>query len=116
MPRVRLLVSRAAEVDAQEIYDWYEHQSAGLGEAFLVELVSTYERIAMHPFLYQRGHREIRRAITRRFPFSIFYVFGGEQVDVLAVRHQFRDPELMKSRLLIHDRPRARQVLQGSRP
>jgi plasmid stabilization system protein ParE len=43
--------------------------------------------------LYQRVEDEIRRAILRRFPYSLFYVIEQDQVIVLACMHQHRKPK-----------------------
>lgn len=43
-------------------------------------------------------HRELRRVLTRRFPFAVFYLADGARVVVLAVLHQARDPERWRGR------------------
>jgi plasmid stabilization system protein ParE len=42
---------------------------------------------------------EVRRALTRRFPYAIFYLVDEEQVVVIAVFHSSRDPKEWKARL-----------------
>ncbi len=44
------------------------------------------------PALYQRVEGEIRRAVLRRFPYSLFYVIEQDQVIVLAFMHQHQKP------------------------
>lgn len=44
-------------------------------------------------------HRDIRRAIVRRFPYLIWYRVIGETVIVLAFTYAGRDPKYVKTRL-----------------
>ena len=37
-------------------------------------------------------HRNLRRALVRRFPFAVFYMFDGDGVFVHAVLHCRRTP------------------------
>jgi plasmid stabilization system protein ParE len=42
----------------------------------------------LHPLI----HKQIRRALIRRFPFGIFYVVEEDTIRVLAVFHGKRNP------------------------
>ena len=42
----------------------------------------------------------IRRTLTRRFPFGIFYIVINQKIVVLAVLHVRRDPHLWQKRKL----------------
>lgn len=42
--------------------------------AFLRELERTEAHLAANPELYQRVEDDMRRAVLRRFPYSLFYV------------------------------------------
>jgi len=48
----------------------------------------------LHPVVY----RGVRRAITRRFPYSIYYRMERNEVVVLGVLHMRRDPKEWQSR------------------
>lgn len=52
-----------------------------------------------NPLQYEVRYRSVRRAVMRRFPYAIFYLFEGESIVVLAVEHQARDPEHWRQRL-----------------
>lgn len=43
-------------------------------------------------------HREVRRALIRRFPYAIFYVVSDEIVTILGIFHCRRNPRAWKSR------------------
>jgi len=78
---------------------WYETQQTGLGAEFRSEISRVFDRLAETPLIYQIVHRDIRRAIVRRFPYLIWYRVGAEMVIVLACTYGGRDPELVKARL-----------------
>jgi plasmid stabilization system protein ParE len=51
------------------------------------------EKISRSPEQYPVVHREVLRALMRRFPFGIFYIHEKERVVVLAVFHGSRNPK-----------------------
>jgi toxin ParE1/3/4 len=92
-------VRRAAEVDISEAQVWYDSQRSGLGGEFRTEIFRVFDRVAETPFIYQRAHRDVRRAIVRRFPYLIWYRVTDETVIVLACTYAGRDPRYVKTRL-----------------
>lgn len=95
----RLELTPEAESDLAEAFDYYEGQLAGLGPEFLATVEQQFEWLAQNPMQYQVSHRDVRRAVLRRFPYAVFYLFENEAVIVLAVEHQARDPDHWKQRL-----------------
>lgn len=92
-------VRRPAELDIAEAQVWYETQQTGLGAEFRAEVSRVIDRLAATPRIYQIVHRDIRRAIVRRFPYLIWYRVAAETVMVLACTYASRDPERVKVRL-----------------
>jgi plasmid stabilization system protein ParE len=91
--RYRLEATPAVELDIEAAFEWYEGEEAGLGFQFLDELRDSYVRILDHPFGYQELRSGVRRALTRRFPYSIYFSVETDVIVVLAVLHSARDPE-----------------------
>ncbi len=89
-PRLRLRPAATAEI--QTAYEWYEQQRQGLGSEFLQEVREILAAIERSPTLYPVVRDDIRRALLRRFPYSILYVAEPEQTVVLACFHGKRDP------------------------
>ena len=87
-----------AEADVADAARWYEEQRPGLGAEFLDEVLRTFSSISEHPDLCPRVYGEIRRALTRRFPFGVFYLCDESEQVVLAVMHGSRDPSRWKGR------------------
>ncbi len=93
-----LIIKPEAEGDLQDALEWYEEQRAGLGEEFLVEAEATFDRIIENPELYAVVHGDIRRTLTKRFPYGVFFVIEHGAVIVLAVLHAKRDPKHWRER------------------
>jgi len=43
-------------------------------------------------------HKQVRRALLRRFPYGIFYLVEGDAIPVLACFHGKRDPKVVRQR------------------
>jgi len=96
---IRLLIIRPeAEAEMADAFNWYEDRVAGLGSDFLLCVDATLSAILRNPQQYPRVHREVRRALTRRFPYEIFFVEDDEQIVVLAVFHAKQNPMRWKKR------------------
>ncbi|HNX33831.1 MAG TPA: type II toxin-antitoxin system RelE/ParE family toxin [Kiritimatiellia bacterium] len=94
----RLIVRPEAEAEMTDAFDWYEDRVPGLGSAFLLCVDATFSAILRAPQQYPRIHKIVRRALTRRFPFEIFFVEDDERIVILAVFHSKRDPKCWKDR------------------
>ena len=95
----RLAIRPEAEADIAEAFDWYEEQVLGLGSDFLLCLDAVLNEIRRNPLLYPQIHRKARRALVRRFPYQILYVYIDETITVIAVFHAKRNPKIWKKRL-----------------
>jgi len=87
-----------ARAEFDEAFDWYEQQQPGLGVDFTTHVQEVLDRIGATPELYAQVFQEVRRAVVRRFPYSVFYKIEPQQVVVLAVFHSRRDPKIWQAR------------------
>ena len=87
-----------AESDVDNAVSFYHLISPALGHAFLDQLRDALKRIESNPELYQRVHPRIRRGLTRRFPFAIYYAVEQSHVDVIAILHTARSPRVWRGR------------------
>ena len=94
----RLVVRRQAKADIREAARWYESRRVGLGRAFVQQIDALLDRVRLNPKQYQVVHREVRRAIPRRFPYGVLYRVDGADVIVFAVVDLHRDPSTWEDR------------------
>lgn len=90
--------SAAAKAEFVEAAAWYEAQRPGLGAEFIAQVEQCVRRIAQQPARYPVVHNGVRRAVTARFPYSIYFDAQERRVVVLAVFHGRRDPAIWRRR------------------
>lgn len=96
---LRLIIRPEAEEEMADAFDWYEERVPGLGSEFLLCVDATLNSILRHPQQYPHVHRVVRRALTRRFPYEVFFVDDAERVVVLSVFHAKRNPKRWQERI-----------------
>ena len=87
-----------AEEDLADAAAWYEEQRQGLGHEFLDEVLTMLSSIAETPLMYPNVHRNTRRAVIHRFPFSVYFQVENATIVVIAIMHGSRNPRRWKSR------------------
>ena len=98
--RRRLKILPQAELDVSDATAWYEERRRGLSDEFLDELDSVLRRVIKSPFQFPKIKNDIRRALLRRFPCSVYFGVIGETVELIAVLHQHRGPRTWEKRII----------------
>lgn len=97
---ISLIFTKKAQADLDDAYQWYEEQEQGLGKEFIRCIDAKIAEINRYPLNHQVIQSEqVRRALTNRFPFSIYYVNEEEFITIFAILHQRRSPEFWKLRI-----------------
>jgi toxin ParE1/3/4 len=94
-----VLFTPDAREEAIAAQDWYEEQSPGLGAGFTDELDITAQRIADNALQFPLVFRDVRRAILRRFPYSLLFRVEPDAVTIIACFHASRDPQQWQRRI-----------------
>jgi len=81
-----------ARLDVLDARDWYDGQIPGLGAEFVERVEASVDRIQRFPFSHAEVVPPIRKAVLRRFPFSLLYTVEPDVIVVLGCFHQRRDP------------------------
>jgi len=95
----QLIIRPEARTDLLDTFQWYQEQRTGLGFDFKLCVDEIFSKLHKHPLIYKKVYNDIRRAVTQRFPFAIFYIIGNDTVFILAVLHARRDPASWKNRI-----------------
>jgi plasmid stabilization system protein ParE len=88
-----------ADAELTEARQWYSHHRKDLDLEFMECVEDALARILSNPYLFPVVHGSLRRTVVRRFPFAIFYQIIADEVQVIAVFHSRRNPEVWKSRV-----------------
>ncbi len=88
----------AAERDLIDGFHFYEDQASGLGDYFLNSLFSDIDSLTLYAGIHARFFGYYR-ALSKRFPFAIYYLVDGNVARVQAVLDCRQDPNSMIDRL-----------------
>lgn len=94
----RLVVQPQSDLDIQAAAVWYEDQQSRLGLRFLDELEVVFRRIVDNPRQFPCVDGNVHRALLRHFPYGVYFLAESEDINVLAVLHLHREPDMWKSR------------------
>lgn len=99
MSSITFLLEAEEEMNASAKY--YNRQASGLGLEFLGEIEKSLQLIEKNPERWSYVEKNIHKYNTRRFPFSIFYIFEKDldKIIIIAVAHQKRNPGYWKQRI-----------------
>ena len=98
--KIRLLPE--AERDLEIGADFYRSQSPGLGIYFNDCLTSDIESLKLYAGIHE-VYRGFHRALSKRFPFAIYYIVKGDWVEIYAVLDARQNPKTIDA---ILDSPR----------
>lgn len=88
-----------AEIELDEVVKFYNHESPGLGDEFLTEVLHALDRIAHFPVAWPPCSKRTRRYRTRRFPYGVIYRQSSDKILIVAVAHLHRKPDYWQDRL-----------------
>ena len=101
--RLALIVRAEAAADIDDAFAWYEGRSAGLGVEFVRAIDVCLESIRRWPhsrrIAFDHLEPPVRRALARRFPYTVYYVAAPRAVHVLGCLYQHRDPGAIREQV-----------------
>jgi len=89
---LRVFFRRAARIEFEDAAIWYENQRPGLGEEFVLEVEQILAGAVAAPMRFPVVAQDVRRAVTRRFPYAIYFRVRADTLVVIAVFHGRRNP------------------------
>lgn len=88
-----------AQFEFRQATLYYFEKSPSLASAFYSEVESAIETMAEDPLLYREIDEDVRRCLTKRFPYAILYTIEDQYILILAVMHCSREPSYWKHRI-----------------
>lgn len=88
-----------AQTDLIEGYHFYESQEAGLGSYFIDTLYSDIDSLRIFGGVHRKAYKDLHRALSKRFPFAIYYTLESETVRVTSVVDCRRNPSWIRKHL-----------------
>ncbi len=94
-----LIIRPEARADLLDAFHWYQDRRDGLGYDFKLCVDEVFTKIQRNPLIHKVIRDGIRRSVTRRFPYGVFYIVENETIIVLAVLHARQDPVKWQKRI-----------------
>jgi len=88
----QLEYTELARIESAEAYEWYAQPTIKMGAEYLNDIERTESFLKSNPLIYAKVEGNIRRAVLKRFPYSLFYTVEENTVTVLSCFHQNREP------------------------
>lgn len=96
---MRIEYHPAIERDLNDIIEYYNECTPGLGMRFLDEFERHILKITAMPNLWIPVEHTIRRSLMKRFPYVIYFrIIGVDVIRITVVKHQRRHPKYGNSR------------------
>jgi len=100
---VRIQVLDEAEDDLQDGREFYEGQEPGVGDYFAAAVAADIDSLILfagiHPIEFG-----FHRALSKRFPFGVYYLIEDAVIRVYAVLDLRRDPAWIRRKLTKRER------------
>ncbi len=95
---MRYVFHPEALTEYAEAVQYYREQRVEVAQAFIDAIEDAVYRIRESPTRYIVINEDVRRCMTRKFPYGILYTIEADYILILAVMHCSRKPEYWKSR------------------
>ena len=98
---MKLVVRSAAKLEIVAAAEFYEKKRLGLGREFFREVDVIFSVFRRQPYIGQaiEGDLGLRGFPLKRFPYLVIYRLKNDEIKVLAVTHQHRQPENWRYRV-----------------
>lgn len=88
-----------AQLELDEAIEYYNSESLGLGDEFLLEALKAIERIRHFPKAWHPFTDSTRRCQLHRFPYGLIYQILDDEILIVAVANLHRKPDYWKNRI-----------------
>jgi toxin ParE1/3/4 len=100
----RLQIHPSADAEVDEVAAWYDAQTSGVGNDFIVAASAAMRSAVRRPRIgspvsIESEGGEVRRVRVVGFPYQVVYAVLPDHVTVLAVAHNRRRPGYWASRV-----------------
>lgn len=83
----------------QEATIWYAQRDQKVAVQFVAVVEEAIQRVVDSPTRWRVIEEDIRRCLTRIFPYAILYTIENDYLLIVAVMHCSREPDYWKHRI-----------------
>lgn len=88
-----------ARLEYRDAAIFYAAARPGLGAEFTREVEAVIEKICEAPQRWRLFEQDVRRCLTRRFPFAVLYTIESDYILIVAIMHGSRKPGYWQHRV-----------------
>lgn len=97
---MQIRLTRSAEEDLLRGMEFYEAQQNSLGTYFLDSLYADIDSLILYAGIHAKPMGRFHRALSKRFPFAIYYEVTNDVIAVVAILDCRQNPETIRDRLI----------------
>jgi plasmid stabilization system protein ParE len=87
-------LSDRATRDLENVRAWYDRRSVDLGNRLVDDVLLAIRAARERPASFPEFKRGVRTVQCRSFPYKLYFATTSKYIDVLAIYHTARDPNL----------------------
>lgn len=95
---MRVVFHPEALAEFRAAAEYYEQQQTGLGERFANAVEMAVAHVLSAPESWRVIEDDIRRCLTKVFPYAVLYLIEPDHILVVAVMHCRREPGYWRNR------------------
>jgi len=88
-----------ALIELDDAIAYYNLQSHRLGDKFFEEVLRMIKLISAFPEVWAKNTEHTRKAVLKKFPYSLIYSIHNNKIYIIAVAHHHREPEYWIERI-----------------
>ena len=92
-------LSDEAEVDFDKSYEFYSEDSPKVADTFFKQINLSFDNIKQNPKSFPIAHKDVRKYVVKKFPFVIYFRIVHTVIQVIAIFHTSRNPEIWNERI-----------------
>jgi len=96
---MKLEILDLAKEDLVDGFRFYERQEPGVGRYFLQNLYADIESLMIFGGIHPKPYRKFHRALSKRFPFAIYYTVEDGIVKIRSIVDCRRNPSWIREHL-----------------
>jgi plasmid stabilization system protein ParE len=95
---MRLVIRDDALAEVRAAALRYADQSPALALQFIDAVKDALQRVRASPMAWRIIDEDVRRCLTRGFPYGVFYTVERDFISILAIAHCSREPGYWRAR------------------
>ena len=96
---MRVTFHPEALAEFEDATHYYAEKQAALAQRFIASVEAVLQHLSEHPDVYATLEHDVRRCLTRVFPYAVLYTIEADSVLIVAVMHSHRKPGYWQHRM-----------------